>query len=90
MSGWLPFLGPANIRQDGHGHLLIKPVKAGGSWTSGRIETIASKFAAPAGGELKITASIDQPPLLRAWDTGQRSGCWAPGSGSRGPARRAP
>ena len=50
----------ANVSEDGHGHLLIRPVKSGGRWTSGRIET-ASTFAAPAGGEMEVTASIKQP-----------------------------
>ena len=49
---------PANVRQDGHGHLLITPVKSRGRWTSGRIETVSAKFAAPAGGELRVIASI--------------------------------
>jgi beta-glucanase (GH16 family) len=51
----------ANVHQNGHGHLLITPVKTGSGWTSGRIETVSAKFAAPAGGEMKVTASIDQP-----------------------------
>ena len=51
----------ANVHQDGHGHLLITPVKTGGGWTSGRIETVSAKFAAQAGGQMKVTASIDQP-----------------------------
>ena len=51
----------ANVAQDGHGHLDITPVKSGGSWTSGRIETVASNFAAPAGGEMKVVATIKQP-----------------------------
>jgi hypothetical protein len=50
-----------NVHQDGHGHLLITPVKSGGGWTSGRIETVPARFAAPAGGELQVTASIRQP-----------------------------
>jgi beta-glucanase (GH16 family) len=51
----------ANVRQDGHGHLLIRPVKTGGGWTSGRIETVSAKFAAPAGGKMRVSAVIDQP-----------------------------
>lgn len=49
-----------NVSEDGHGHLLIRPVESGGHWTSGRIET-ASTFAAPPGGEMQVTASIEQP-----------------------------
>jgi len=51
----------ANVSEDGSGHLNITPVNSGGSWTSGRIETVAGNFAAPAGGELEVTASIRQP-----------------------------
>jgi hypothetical protein len=51
----------ANVSQDGSGHLNITAVNSGGAWTSGRIETTADNFAAPAGGELEVTASIKQP-----------------------------
>jgi hypothetical protein len=51
----------ANVSEDGSGHLNITPVNSGGSWTSGRIETVADNFQAPAGGELEVSASIRQP-----------------------------
>jgi hypothetical protein len=51
----------ANVSQDGSGHLNVTPVKSGSSWTSGRIETVADNFAAPAGGEMEVSASIRQP-----------------------------
>jgi hypothetical protein len=51
----------ANVSEDGSGHLNITPVDSGGSWTSGRIETVADNFAAPAGGEMEVSASIKQP-----------------------------
>ena len=51
----------ANVSKDGRGHLLIRPVRSGGRWTSGRIETAASSFAAPAGGQMEVIASIRQP-----------------------------
>ena len=51
---------PANVHQDGHGNLDIVPLRRGASWTSGRIQT-ATRFAAPAGGEMMVTASIVQP-----------------------------
>ena len=51
----------ANVAEDGGGHLNITPVNSGGSWTSGRIETVADNFAAPAGGEMEVSASIKQP-----------------------------
>jgi hypothetical protein len=51
----------ANVSEDGSGHLNITPVNSGGSWTSGRLETVSSSFAAPAGGEMEVSASIKQP-----------------------------
>jgi hypothetical protein len=51
----------ANVSEDGSGHLNITPVDSGGSWTSGRIETVADNFAAPAGGEMEVSTSIKQP-----------------------------
>jgi hypothetical protein len=50
-----------NVYQDGGGHLVIKPINSGGAWTSGRIETQRTDFAAPAGGQLEVSASIQQP-----------------------------
>lgn len=51
----------ANVEEDGSGHLNITAVDDGGSWTSGRIETTADDFEAPSGGELEVSASIEQP-----------------------------
>jgi hypothetical protein len=51
----------ANVSEDGSGHLNITPVDSGGAWTSGRIETTADNYQAPAGGELEVSASIKQP-----------------------------
>jgi hypothetical protein len=51
----------ANVSEDGNGDLDITPVDNGGSWTSGRIETVADDFEAPAGGEMEVSASIEQP-----------------------------
>ncbi|HLI09802.1 MAG TPA: glycoside hydrolase family 16 protein [Ktedonobacteraceae bacterium] len=51
-----------NVSLDGNGHLRITPVRdSSGNWTSGRIETVQDNFGAPAGGEVEITASIQQP-----------------------------
>ena len=52
---------PTNVSLDGNGNLDITPVESDGSWTSGRIETVNDDFLAPAGGELAVTASIEQP-----------------------------
>ena len=51
----------ANVSEDGNGHLNITAVDSGGSWTAGRIETVADNFEAPAGGEMEVSASIKQP-----------------------------
>ena len=51
----------ANVRRDGHGHLVIRALDSGGRWTSGRIETKSDRFSAPAGGEMKVVASLRQP-----------------------------
>lgn len=53
-----------NVRLDGHRHLLIRPLRSRRGWTSGRIETVSAKFAAPAGGRLRVTATIRQPGPL--------------------------
>ncbi|SEF24963.1 Glycosyl hydrolases family 16 [Amycolatopsis pretoriensis] len=51
-----------NVYHDGQGHLAIKPQRDGsGQWTSGRIETQRTDFAAPAGGQLEISATLKQP-----------------------------
>jgi beta-glucanase (GH16 family) len=55
-----------NVYQDGVGHLVIKPIFNNGIWTSGRIETRSSNFAAPSGGQLAIEASIQLFPGITA------------------------
>jgi Ricin-type beta-trefoil lectin domain/Beta-1,3-glucanase/Glycosyl hydrolases family 16 len=51
----------SNVYLDGHGHLVLKATRANGSWTSARIESARDDFQAPPGGELEMTASIEQP-----------------------------
>ncbi len=51
----------SNVYLDGNGHLVIKAIESGGAWTSGRIQTNTANVGAPAGGELEVTASIEQP-----------------------------
>ncbi|MHA6765323.1 discoidin domain-containing protein [Streptacidiphilus sp. PAMC 29251] len=50
-----------NVYLDGSGHLVLKAINNGGTWTSGRIESTRDDFQAPAGGKLEMTASIQQP-----------------------------
>ena len=72
----------ANVVQDGHGHLLITPVRdPSGHWTSGRVETRRTDFAAPAGGEVKMMARLRQPAPARA--TGYWPAFWALGASAR-------
>lgn len=52
----------SNVHLDGNGSLDITALDSGGSWTSGRIQTTTASVGAPAGGELEVTASIQQPP----------------------------
>jgi len=75
----------SNVYQDGSGHLVIKPIRSSsGSWTSGRIETVATNFAAPAGGELEVTASIQMPNVTGAAAQGYWPAFWMLGAGFRG------
>ncbi len=51
----------ANTHLDGNGDLQITAMGSGNSWTSGRLHTPNPIASAPAGGELEVTASIEQP-----------------------------
>ncbi len=51
----------SNVYLDGNGHLVLKAISNGGTWTSARIESTRDDFQAPAGGKLEMTAEIEQP-----------------------------
>ena len=51
----------SNVHLDGNGDLDITALGSGSNWTSGRVQTTDQSIAAPAGGELEVTASIKQP-----------------------------
>ena len=51
---------PVNVHLDGHGHLDLVPLRTATGWTSGGVETKRT-FTAPAGGEMKVTATLKQP-----------------------------
>jgi beta-glucanase (GH16 family) len=71
-----------NVYHDGAGHLAIKPLRdAAGNWTSGRIETQRTDFAAPAGGQLEMSASLRQPSP--ASGLGYWPAFWAMGADAR-------
>lgn len=68
-----------NVYLDGHGDLNIAAVYQGSVWTSGRIVTTKT-FGAPAGGEMMVTASIQQPGPANG--TGYWPAFWLLGPGS--------
>ena len=51
----------SNVYLDGNGDLDLTALDNGGAWTSGRVQTTSANVGAPAGGELEVTASIEQP-----------------------------
>ena len=80
----------SNAYLDGNGHLVLKAIDNGGTWTSARIESTRDDFEAPAGGQLEMTASIEQPnpanglgywPAFWALGSPMRSGGGWPTSG---------
>ncbi len=71
----------SNVFLDGNGHLVLKATDNGGTWTSGRIESTREDFQAPPGGELELTASIEQPSP--ASGLGYWPAFWALGSPMR-------
>ena len=71
-----------NVYHDGSGHLVIKPLRdGGGNWTSGRIETQRTDFGAPAGGQLEMSATLQQPNP--ASGLGYWPAFWAMGADAR-------
>ncbi|GHO85747.1 glycoside hydrolase family 16 protein [Dictyobacter formicarum] len=70
-----------NVYLDGNGHLAIKPIRDGnGNWTSGRIETQPSNFAAPVGGEVAFESSIQLPNVTGAAAQGYWPAFWSLGA----------
>lgn len=75
---------PANVYQDGAGHLAIKPIRdEAGNWTSGRIETQRTDLAAPAGGILRVEGSLQQPDVTTANGAGYWPAFWMLGAAAR-------
>ncbi|WIM95665.1 carbohydrate-binding protein [Actinoplanes oblitus] len=74
----------ANVYQDGGGNLVIKPIRdSSGRWTSGRVETQRTDFAAPAGGRVRIEARLQQPNVSGAAAAGYWPAFWALGDAAR-------
>ena len=75
----------ANVYTDGGGNLVIKPIRDGaGNWTSGRIETQRTDFAAPSGGVMRIEGRIQMPNVTGAAAQGYWPAFWALGAPFRG------
>ncbi len=79
-----------NVHLDGHGDLVLTATRSGGQWRSARIESTRDDFEAPPGGELEMTAAIQQPrpdnglgywPAFWALGSPMRTGGGWPASG---------
>jgi beta-glucanase (GH16 family) len=76
----------ANAALDGGGRLAIKPLRQGpgaGSWTSARLETRRTDFAAPERGAVRIEASLKMPDVTGPAAAGYWAAFWALGSPAR-------
>ncbi|GAA4575203.1 discoidin domain-containing protein [Planotetraspora kaengkrachanensis] len=72
----------ANVYLDGAGRLNVKAIRDGaGNWTSGRLETQRTDFAAQPGEQVRFTARLKQP------DVADADGYW-PGFRATGAAYR--
>src|SRR4051794_11023164 len=75
-----------NVHHDGAGHLAIVPIRTGpgaGKWTSGRVESRRTDFAAPPGGAVRMEASLKLPDVSGAQAAGYWSAFWALGAPAR-------
>jgi hypothetical protein len=74
----------SNVFQDGNGHLVLKALHSGSDpragWTSGRVETQAATFGAPAGGVVRMESVIQQPNVTTANGAGYWPAFWMLGS----------
>ena len=75
---------PANVSQDGRGHLRITPRRdAAGEWTSARIETRRDDFRPPEGGVLRMEARLRMPDVSGEAALGYWPAFWALGESFR-------
>ena len=72
-----------NVFHDGRGLLVLKALRNGDDWTSGRFETNSAGFGAAAGGVVRMEASIQQPDVTRANGAGYWPAFWMLGEGLR-------
>ena len=75
----------SNTYLDGTGDLVLQANESNGSWTSAQLETTRDDFAAPPGGKLEMTASIQQPDVANP--LGYWPAFWALGAPMRAGGR---
>ncbi|GLY17069.1 endo-1,3-beta-glucanase [Kineosporia sp. NBRC 101677] len=74
-----------NVSLDGSGNLRITPRRdSAGNWTSARIETQRTNFAAPAGGVVRFESRIQLPNVTGAAAQGIWPAFWSLGEAFRG------
>ncbi|GAB3279911.1 carbohydrate-binding protein [Kineosporia babensis] len=74
-----------NVSLDGNGNLRITPRRdSAGNWTSARIETQRTNFAAPAGGVVRFESRIQLPNVTGAAAQGIWPAFWSLGEAFRG------
>jgi beta-glucanase (GH16 family) len=73
-----------NVQLDGDGHLNITALKNGENWTSARIETKRTDFAAPKGGTMRIEAGLKLPNVSGEEAQGYWPAFWTLGEAYRG------
>ncbi|MGN5635964.1 ricin-type beta-trefoil lectin domain protein [Streptomyces sp. AC154] len=66
----------SNVYYDGQSHLVLRALHSGSDprsgWTSGRVETQAATFGAPAGGVVRMESVLQQPNV----NTSNGAGYW--------------
>ncbi len=75
---------PANVGLDGSGNLAITAVRdSAGNWTSGRVESARTDFAAPVGGVLRVESRLKLPDVSGATAAGYWPAFWMLGDAAR-------
>ena len=73
-----------NVSLDGSGNLAITAVRdSAGNWTSGRVESARTDFAAPAGGVLRVESRLKLPDVSGATAAGYWPAFWMLGDSAR-------
>jgi beta-glucanase (GH16 family) len=74
----------ANVHLDGAGHLVLRALHSGSTpatgWTSGRVETQAATFGAPAGGVVRMESVLQQPNVTAQNGMGYWPAFWMLGA----------